>query len=114
MHEMSIAQGILEIVSEEIRRHGNVKVSVVNISVGKFTAVVPGQLAFCFSLITPETELAGAVLNIREVPFGYLCSSCGKKFSSGEALMECPECGGEDPVLTSGRELTIDSIEVAD
>jgi hydrogenase nickel incorporation protein HypA/HybF len=114
MHEMSIAQSIVEVVEKELASHGVEQLKAVNIAVGKWAAVVPEQLAFCFSIITMETSLAGATLNIREVPLGYTCSACGAEFTAGEMSIICPECGSTNIGLTSGRELTIESIEVAD
>jgi len=114
MHEMSIAQSIVDIVEKELASHGVQQLKTVNIAVGKLAAVVPEQLAFCFSMITLETSLAGATLNIREVPPGYMCSTCGVEFTFGGMAIVCPKCGDTHIDLTSGRELTIESIEVAD
>jgi len=115
MHEMSIAQSIVDIVENELVSHKvEQQLKAVNIAVGKLAAVVPEQLAFCFSMITLETSLTGAILNIREVPLGYSCSTCGGEFTSGEMSIVCPECGDTNIDLTSGRELTVESIEVAD
>jgi len=75
---------------------------------------MPEQLAFCFSIATVDTNLAGATLNIREVLLGYKCYACGEESASEEMLLACRACGGKNPRLTSGKELTIDSIEVAD
>ena len=113
MHEMSIAQSIVDIVEKELVSHGVEQLKAVNIAVGKLAAVVPEQLAFCFSIITLETSLAGATLNIREVPLGYTCSACGEEFTSGGMAIVCSQCGDTNNGLTSGRELTIESIEVA-
>ena len=114
MHEMSIAQSIVDIVEKELVSHGVEQLKAVNIAVGKLAAVVPEQLAFCFSIITLETSLAGATLNIREVPLGYTCSACGEEFTYGGMAIVCSQCGDTNIGLTSGRELTIESIEVAD
>lgn len=114
MHEMSIAQSILDIVEKELVSHGVEQLKAVNIAVGKWAAVVPEQLAFCFSIVTADTNMAGATLNIKEVPLGYTCSACGEEFASGEMAIVCPKCGDTNITLTNGRELTIESIEVAD
>lgn len=111
---MSIAQSIVDIVEKELANHGVEKLQAVNIAVGKWAAVVPEQLAFCFGMITMDTSMAGATLNIREIPLGYKCSACGEEFTSGEMSIVCPRCGDTSIALTTGRELTIESIEVAD
>ena len=114
MHEMSIARSILDIVQEEVARNEVEHLAVINIAVGKLSAVVPQQLTFCFSMITLDTNLAGATLNIREVPLGYVCGSCREEFTSEEMSLVCPACGEKNPQLITGRELNIESIEVAD
>ncbi len=114
MHEMSIAQSIVDIVEEELARHGVKQLKAVNIAVGRLAAVVPEQLTWCFSIIVGQTNLAGASLNVRVVPLGYRCFACGNEFTSEEMTLICPKCGEENPRLTSGKELTVETIEVAD
>jgi hydrogenase nickel incorporation protein HypA/HybF len=114
MHEMSIAQSIVDIVEKELTSHGVEQLKAVNIAVGKLAAVVPEQLSFCFNMLASETSLAGASLNIREIPLGYTCSACSEEFTSNGMAIVCPTCGNTHVDLTSGRELTIVSIEVAD
>jgi len=114
MHEIAIAQSILDIVQEEVTRNQVERLVAINIAVGKLSAVVPQQLAFCFSIITVDTNLAGATLNIREVPLGYVCGACREEFTSEEMSLICPACGEKNPHLITGKELNIESIEVAD
>jgi len=114
MHEISIAQGIVDIVEQELARHGVKELKAVNIAVGKLAGVVPEQLAFCFDLITADTSMNGVSLNIREVPMGYVCGSCGEEFTSEEVAFACPRCGRQNPGMITGMELNIESIEVAD
>jgi len=111
---MSIAQSVVDIVEQELARHGVEQLKAVNVAVGRLAAVAPQQLIFCFSMLTVDTNLAGATLNIREVPLGYMCGSCGEEFASEEMSLVCPACGTKNPHLTTGKELTVESIEVAD
>ena len=114
MHEMSIARSIADIVEKEADRNGVEKIVAVNVAVGKLAAVVPDQLALCFSMMTSGTGLDGVAINVREVPLGYSCLSCGETFTSEMMSFACLACGEERVTLTSGRELTVESIEVAD
>jgi hydrogenase nickel incorporation protein HypA/HybF len=97
---MSIAQSIVDIVEKKLASFGAEQPKAVNIAVGKLAAVVPEQLAFCFSIITLETSLAGVTLNIREVPLGYSCSACGEEFSSPGMSIVCPKCNDTHIDLT--------------
>jgi len=114
MHEMSLAQNIVDIVQEEMTRHGVEKLQAINLAVGRMAAVVPQHLTFCFEIITENTGLAGTALHIREVPLTYRCLACGHEFTADEMAFICPECSEADPKLEKGRELTIENIEVAD
>jgi hydrogenase nickel incorporation protein HypA/HybF len=114
MHEMSIAQSILDIAREEMVRHNVAKLEAVNIAVGALSAVVPGSLTFCWQVLTDGTDMASVKLQIREVPLGYRCFDCGEEFTSEKMVFECLKCGADTPMLTTGRDMTIESIEAAE
>lgn len=114
MHEMSIAQSIVDIVREEMARYDVKKLEAINLAVGKMSAVVPQHLSFCFSVLVDKTDLEGTRLNIREVPMNYRCHACGHGFEAEQVALACPACGEEAPRLEHGRELSVESIEVAD
>ena len=111
MHEISIAQDIVEIVEQEMVRHGAKELEAINVAACHSSVWIT---PLCFSLITAGTNLTGVSLNIREVPLGYMCGSCGEGFTSEEVSFVCPMCGEKNPDLVTGRELNIESIEVAD
>ena len=112
MHELSLAQSILDIVTREARLHGVPEISAVNISVGKFTHVLPSSLRFCFDLIKEDTAARRAELVIKQVALKTLCQDCGREFLLEEPEFICPLCGGERVRIMQGQELMIDSIEV--
>ncbi len=112
MHEMSIAQNIVEIVEQEMVEHGIEQIKAVNIAVGKLAAVAVEQLAFCFSMIINDSKLAGAVLNVREVPLTYRCKACGKELTAEDIALTCPSCGADEMEMVSGRDLVVESLEV--
>ncbi len=115
MHELSLVEGILAIVREELAKHGLCRLLRVRVKHGALTAVVPEALETAFEVLTAGTDLAGALLETELVPLSVRCRSCGQEFSPKDEdrfLMPCPACGAElgHTVLT-GRELLIDSIE---
>jgi len=113
MHELSIAQNILEIVAEnlpgEIRRVKSVKVKV-----GDGAGVVPDSLEFCFNTIIAGTPMQGAILEIEAVPFVMRCNSCGNISTNEGEIFLCPFCHGNDLEMISGNELQVDAIELFD
>jgi hydrogenase nickel incorporation protein HypA/HybF len=83
VHELSLAEGLIDLVAE--RTIGR-QVVAVNLRVGDRSGVIADALAFCFDVVTLETPLAGAVLRIEEVAGDDL------SVASVEMLKEEPSC----------------------
>jgi len=114
MHEMGIAMQIVEIAIASIPADlKNVRVEKVNLKVGKLSAVVPDSLRFCFEIVAKDTVLCDAELNIEEVPVVVRCNECHTQETISEPAFTCRNCNSGSVDLVSGRELDIDSIEVA-
>jgi len=115
MHEMGIAMQILEIATASIPDDmKNARVERVNLKVGKLAAVVPESLRFCFEIAAKDTPLSGAVLHIDEIPVVAVCRECHKEWTIKEPVFRCKECESGSIDIVSGRELDIESIEIAE
>jgi hydrogenase nickel incorporation protein HypA/HybF len=112
MHEMSIAQSLIEIIQEEMDRHGAVHLRTVHLQVGEMSAVVPESLAFSFEVITAGTPLEGARLVIETVPLEGNCKDCGKPFKIKDYVFLCPACGSTRVDTVAGQELSLVDMEV--
>jgi hydrogenase nickel incorporation protein HypA/HybF len=115
MHELSICQGILE---EAVKALGHLprmpQVSQVTVRIGRLTRIAPDSLRQHFDLLVPGTPLEGASLNIEEVPIGGRCVDCAASFEMEVLSLVCPQCGSGLVELTSGRELSVVSLETAE
>ena len=60
MHEMSIAQSLIDVLREEMLKHNARTLRAVRLHIGQMSAVVPDALSFCFQVITDGTELEEA------------------------------------------------------
>jgi len=112
MHEMSIAESLLNIVLQESRSHQASRVVAVALKVGELSSVVPESLRFCFELISQGTIVEGAELRVERVPVACRCEECGAEFTVEHLLFICPSCESRRVAILSGRELTIESLEV--
>jgi hydrogenase nickel incorporation protein HypA/HybF len=111
MHELSLAQSILDIVEQEMVRHGASRVNIIRLEVGEFTAVVPESLLFCFEVITKGTPFEGVRLEMNPVPLTGRCRGCGEEFKIRDYHFSCPRCGAKDIETIAGKELQIKEIE---
>lgn len=114
MHELGIAQSILDAALGEAKAAGGDHVHVVRLRLGRLAGVVAEALQFSFEVIREGTPAADAVLEIEEVPVRLKCGSCGREFVLPEDLVfHCPGCGAGNAQLLSGREIEIGSLEIS-
>jgi len=112
MHEMTITQGIMDIVLENARDNGAKRVNSVNLVIGSLSQVVPDCVEFYFDIMTKDTIAAGAALHIELVPARARCRACGHEFPAEDMVMTCPKCGDIFGKLLAGRELAVESIDI--
>jgi hydrogenase nickel incorporation protein HypA/HybF len=109
MHELSIAEAILDIAERHAAGRRVVKVEV---SVGYLRQVVPDSLDFAFRLMTQGTALDGAELEITRVPTTGRCCDCGAESAMESIPLCCALCGGLEVEVLSGEELLVDALEL--
>ncbi len=114
MHEMSIAQSVLEIIEESIGNPPRKSLRSVTVAVGELTAVVPDSLQFCFEALIAETPYQGTELIIRHMPLNGYCRDCHYKFSIKNYNFSCPACQSGSIEVTGGQELNVTELEVDD
>jgi hydrogenase nickel incorporation protein HypA/HybF len=109
MHELGIAQEIVEVVAEASR---GARVTRIVVEIGKLSTVLPDALRFCFDLATRDTVAEGAALDIVEIPGRARCVACGADVALEQPFGRCA-CGNTDLEWLSGDELRIREMEVA-
>lgn len=108
MHELSIAQSMVEAVLEQTSSD---RVLAVHLEIGKLSGVEVDSIRFCFDVVTRGTRLEGARLSIDQ-PAGHgRCRDCGARFDVASLLSGCP-CGSLDVELSSGDQVRIRHVEV--
>jgi hydrogenase nickel incorporation protein HypA/HybF len=118
MHELSIAQSLVELVEDELlARQGSDDappcVGRITVKIGALSGVVPEALSSAFPVAAARSTLGPAALVIDFQPVVAYCPSCGadRELPSPQRL-RCPACGTPTPDIVAGRELELVSIEV--
>ncbi len=114
MHELGIAQNILEIVQQAVPEEQTTAVRKVRIRVGQLSGVVPDSLDFCFGVIVSETKMRQAALAIEQVPTVARCRECRHQFQMEDLAFICPACKSTNLEMVSGKELEVMDIELSD
>lgn len=73
MHEIGIADSILDVVRTEARQQPGSVLSKVAVRIGELAAVDPDALRFGFEALTHDTELESLELEIEICPRWHLC-----------------------------------------
>ncbi len=113
MHELALAQGIVELVVDQSRKDGGFsKVRVVHVTVGSLSAVRPEALSFGFDAASRGTVAEGARLEVHEVPGEAYCMDCERRFETRSRVTSCPTCQGVKCMVTGGDEMRVSELEV--
>ncbi len=110
MHEMSLAEGILQIV--ESQAADSPKVHSVTLSVGELAGVELSSLKFCFDVVTRDTSAEGALLEIESVPGSAFCFDCLAQVPLSRRGEPCPQCGGYQLTVVGGDQMKVKSLEI--
>lgn len=104
MHELYLAESIINIIRDYAVRQNFKKVNSVMMSCGRLSCIEPKALQFAFSVQAKETLAEGAVLDFNILPAVLHCFSCAKDSEVQAHTGTCPACGGLEVMLTAGTE----------
>lgn len=112
MHEMSLAEGIRQIVVDQARAQGFARVTRLRLEIGRFAGVEKPALAFAFDVVMRGSPAEGAVLEMIDLPGRALCYDCAGTVDLDHRLAPCPLCGGGRLLPQGGDEMRIKDMEV--
>ena len=112
MHEMALAEGVMQILEDTVRREGCNRVKGVWLEVGALAGVEIEALRFCFDVVTRHGPAEGAALEIITQPGKGWCMNCGKEVAIQTLFDSCPDCGSAQVQATGGTELRVKELEV--
>lgn len=112
MHEMAIAEGILDICLDTLKENGGSVVRSIQIHIGHMSGVEPEALTFCFDAVSKGTPAEKAQLEIELVPVTGYCLDCQESFRIDNYVFRCPTCEGQQVITEKGKELKVVSIDI--
>ena len=112
MHELSLCEGVRQLLEDNARRQGYRRVKAVWLEIGRLAAVDPEAMRFAFDVAMRGSIADGARLELVEVEGRGECPQCGKTVPVAQRYDECPECGGFPLRICAGEEMRIRQLEV--
>lgn len=114
MHEVSLMQNVISLVSDAAEAQGGGDVRSIHLKIGRMAGVNIDSLKFAFDIVSKGTVAEGGSLEIERVPLKLHCKGCGREFSPEQFSLTCPACGSSDMEILSGREMQVDYIMMED
>jgi hydrogenase nickel incorporation protein HypA/HybF len=114
MHELSIANSLLEAIQAESLRHAGARVRSVGLRIGELSGVDPDSLRFCFECLVKDSPFEPLPLEIQFCPRRHTCPACRGTFLVVDYNTVCPSCGMDRTECTGGTELELSYLELED
>ena len=112
MHELGIANSVLDAVRTEMILHPGMYPCKVGVRIGELVALDEDALRFCFGAIILDTDLKLLELAIELCPRRHRCGDCSHEFVVHEYNSRCPQCESLMTTCISGDELQLAFLEV--
>jgi hydrogenase nickel incorporation protein HypA/HybF len=113
MHELSLAENVLEIAEDRRRQAHAGKIASIALEIGQLSAVEPEALRFAMDALIPDSTAAGARVEYQLVAGSALCRGCATGFTLENLYDACPHCQSFDKQILAGDKLLIKSVTFA-
>ena len=112
VHEMSLLEGMLEVIEEKAREGGYQLVHGVVLEVGRLASVEVEALRFAFEVVTKGTLAEGANLEVEEPPGLAWCGECDCEVPIQSRFDPCPHCNEGPLRITEGTAIRLKALDV--
>lgn len=107
MHEMSLAESVLQLIEDEARNRGFSKVKVVRLEIGQLACVEKESMRFCFDAVVQGSIADRAQLEIIETAGQGICARCSLEMPVAALYEACPNCGSYEIQVTCGDAMRV-------
>jgi hydrogenase nickel incorporation protein HypA/HybF len=107
MHEMSIAEGVRDLIEDEARRNRYTRIREVELEVGQLANVDIGALRFALDVALRGSLADGSTVTIVEPAGEAWCMYCAGTVALHRRGDACPTCGGYRLAVTDGDQMRV-------
>ena len=110
MHEFSLAQNIIEIVDESLKKNGASKAVEVDLEVGTLSGVEIPALEMALESLKPNSVMESTEIKLIITKAKAVCRNCKAEYYPEDLFSPCPKCSSYGPEIVTGKELLVKSI----
>lgn len=112
MHEMSLVEGVRELIEDAAAREGFARVRSVRVEIGQLSGVEREAFEFCFDVVMKDGIADGARLDVVATPGAGRCMACGRETPLAAVYDSCAHCGEFPVEVTGGTAIRVIDLEV--
>ncbi|WP_293762062.1 hydrogenase maturation nickel metallochaperone HypA [uncultured Aquitalea sp.] len=112
MHEMSLAEGIVQLLEDQAGAQQYRKVRQVWLTIGELAGVEVESLLFCLEAVSRDTLADGAIYHVVREPGQGWCLACSQPVVIQARYDACPACGRHQVQVTGGDDMRVSELEV--
>ena len=112
MHELSLAQSLIEQVLAAAEAENALQVLRVTVAIGPYSGVEKTAFEFAFPFAAEGTSVAGAELVIEDAPATIDCNLCHATPRADPTRLVCPRCGSDQVDIQGGHDFLVRKIEL--
>ncbi len=112
MHEMSLAESVLQTIEDAAQKQGFTRVRTVWLEIGQLACVEKEAMRFCFDAVMRGSIAEQARLEIVETAGRGRCVKCQLEIPVTALYEPCPNCGSYEVRVTGGDEMRVKELEV--
>lgn len=110
MHEFSLAQNILEIVEENIKKNNVSFVSEIVLEIGTLSGVEISALDMALQSLQEGSIIEKALIRKVIIQAVARCTECRHEFEPEDFYTACPNCESFSHEILKGKELRVKTI----
>ncbi len=112
MHELSIAENIIEIVVEAAAKENASAVSRIILDIGRLSGIEKDALQFAMNVVIKGTIAEHAEIILNDIVGRAHCAGCGQDSVINDFFELCPHCNSHELEILSGKEMKVSKIDV--
>ncbi len=112
MHELAVAENILEIALRHGERAGARKITDLHLVIGELSSIIDDSIQFYWDIIAKGTLAEGARLHFKRIGAQLKCKNCGHQYPLSGDDFSCTACKSYQVEFISGNEFYFEAIEV--
>jgi hydrogenase nickel incorporation protein HypA/HybF len=112
MHEMSLAEGVLQLIEDSAKTQDFSRVKTVWLEIGQLAGVEVEAMKFCFDAVVHDSIAEGAKLEVIDIPGQAWCLHCAEVVHVTALFDACPKCGSHQVQVTGGNEMRVKELDV--